>query len=101
MGTVSVLTAETEEVVFSEVTASIVLKGISKSNFGAVRQLNFRKAVAAAVMVGWSQVTINAIATASRRRLLGSSIEVSFTITADSAEEGFGVQQTMASAQFG
>ena len=56
--TVNVDLTSGEEVVSSDVTASLVLQGISKDEFGATKQLNFRRAVAKAAMVDWSQVTV-------------------------------------------
>jgi hypothetical protein len=100
---------EESEIVSSEVSAAIILRAMTKEEFGAVKQLNFRKAVAKAASVPWSRVSILSISNARRRRLGPSNsralsgsgnILVSFVVKTDSAEEGFGIEQTMGSAVF-
>jgi hypothetical protein len=94
----------------AEVSASLVLKGVTKSQFNAVKQLSFRKAVGKAASISWSQVSIQSISTVGRRltglgdsdsrALAAASILVAFTINADSEEEGYNVERTMASSTF-
>jgi len=107
--TVTVTNAAPEVIESSEISASIVLKGVTKAQFNAVKVLNFRKAVAKAAFTSWTKVSIISVSSVGRRlgsvqpsRALAvtSGIIVSFVIETDSAEEGFAIQRTMASVAF-
>lgn len=86
-----------------EVAASMTLQGVTKKDFGAAKQLAFRKAVGKAVTVSLSKVTIESVSGLNlrqRRSLAESGILVSFKIVTETEEESFVIGQTMSSPAF-
>jgi hypothetical protein len=97
--TTSTSAADTTDAV-REVAAQMSLQGVTKKDFGAAKQLSFRKAVGKAATVAWSKVSIESVSNLGLRRKLASGITVSFKIETSSDEENFVVGRAMASSQF-